>query len=559
LKARTGLGFGLVVLGSAGLIHCGRQAPGPVERPAVQKLGLAAWRWHLVGGLLVVEGELDQPAVVTLKGQTLDQTVRLPLGPVRWELYRPPPGEVADLRSADGRLLAHWVFDAPADQVTASEPAAVPPLAPSHPGTPSVTPPVKLAAVPAPLSVQQLVHPVTPPVQQPAHPVLPPVLPSVKSFATPPAKPAAVPVPPAVQQPAHPVLPPVLPSVESSATPPAKPAAVPAAPPARPSTLPSPPTVQASLQPSIHPLPSPVTPSTRPVGVPPPAPVPAAAPGVPGAPLAEAGATAWPGAGEAMYLLRGPRGGRRICMTFDGGSTAEVAGDVLDVLKAHGIHTTLFLTGDFIRRFPALVLRIVQDGHEVGNHTQTHPHMAPHYQRDPRWTRERMQQELLDADRAFFRLTGRPMDPYWRPPFGEQTAELRRWAEELGYRTVGWSEGADTLDWTTVKEFNLYRNGSATIARLEKRMGKADGDGLIVLMHLGSLRPAADRPAKYLGPFMDRAMRDGWHFVSVGDYLQAMGRPRWDAARRVVLLKALDAPEAPEAGSADRGVNASAP
>ena len=179
MKARTGLGFGLVVLGSAGLIQCGRQAPGPVERPAVQKLGLAAWRWHLVGGLLVVEGELDQPAVVTLKGQTLDQTVRLPLGPVRWELYRPPPGEVADLRSADGRLLAHWVFDAPADQVTASEPAAVPPLAPSHPGTPSVTPPVKLAAVPAPLSVQQLVHPVTPPVQQPAHPVLPPVLPSV--------------------------------------------------------------------------------------------------------------------------------------------------------------------------------------------------------------------------------------------------------------------------------------------------------------------------------------------------------------------------------------------
>ena len=230
MKARTGLGFGLVVLGSAGLIQCGRQAPGPVERPAVQKLGLAAWRWHLVGGLLVVEGELDQPAVVTLKGQTLDQTVRLPLGPVRWDLYRPPPGEVADLRSADGRLLAHWVFDAPADQVTASSPASIPPLAPSHPGTPSVTPPVKLAAVPAPLSVQQLVHPVTPPVQQPAHPVLPPVLPSVKSLATPPAKPAAVPVPPPVQQPAHPVLPPVLPSVKSSATPPAKPAAVPVPP-----------------------------------------------------------------------------------------------------------------------------------------------------------------------------------------------------------------------------------------------------------------------------------------------------------------------------------------
>jgi peptidoglycan/xylan/chitin deacetylase (PgdA/CDA1 family) len=383
--------------------------------------------------------------------------------------------------------------------------------------------------------------PVAPPVQQPGHPVPLPVMPSAKPAAIPSAKSAAIP------------------SAKPVAIPSAKLPAVPIPPPVKPSVIPPPASAQASIQPPVHPLPSPVAPSAGPVGVPPPAPVPAGATVGPGAPLAEVGATAWPGAGEAMYLLRGPRGGRRICMTFDGGSTAEVAGDVLDVLKAHGIHTTLFLTGDFIRRFPALVLRIVQDGHEVGNHTQTHPHMAPHYQRDPRWTRERVQQELLDADRAFFRLTGRPMDPYWRPPFGEQTTELRRWAEELGYRTVGWSEGADTLDWTTVKEFNLYRNGSATIARLEKRMCKADGDGLIVLMHLGSLRPAADRPAKYLGPFMDRAMRDGWHFVSVGDYLQAMGKPRWDAARRVALLKALDAPEAPEAGGANRGVNASAP
>jgi len=57
LKARTGLWLGLVALGCTGLIQCGRQeAPGPVAPPAVQKLGLAPWRWHLVGGLLVVEG-----------------------------------------------------------------------------------------------------------------------------------------------------------------------------------------------------------------------------------------------------------------------------------------------------------------------------------------------------------------------------------------------------------------------------------------------------------------------------------------------------------------------
>ena len=223
-------------------------------------------------------------------------------------------------------------------------------------------------------------------------------------------------------------------------------------------------------------------------------------------------------------------------MTFDGGSTSEVAKDVLDVLKEHGIRTTLFLTGEFIRKYPDLVRRMVLDGHELGNHTLTHPHLAPRMKRDPAWTRERMQQELLEADRALFQLLGRPMDPYWRAPYGEHTAELRQWAEELGYRHVGWSEGADTLDWATVRERRLYRSGHAILDRLEQRMEKQDGDGLIVLMHLGSLRPEEDRPAKYLGPFIERALKDGWHFVTIGDYLQSMGKPRWEPAQRLVLL-----------------------
>ena len=248
-------------------------------------------------------------------------------------------------------------------------------------------------------------------------------------------------------------------------------------------------------------------------------------------------AQGWPGGGQGLDLLRGPKGDRRICMTFDGGSSAEVAVDVLDALKTRGIRTTLFLTGDFIRKYPDLVRRMAADGHELGNHTLTHPHFAPNYRRDPRWTRERVQQELLEADRALFRLLGRPMDPIWRAPFGEHTQEIRQWAEELGYQHVGWSEGADTLDWATVKERRLYRTGNAILDRLHARMDKRDGDGLIVLMHLGSGRPESDRPAKVLGPFLDRALKEGWHFVTIGEYLKGLGRPRWDSARRIALLR----------------------
>jgi peptidoglycan/xylan/chitin deacetylase (PgdA/CDA1 family) len=179
---------------------------------------------------------------------------------------------------------------------------------------------------------------------------------------------------------------------------------------------------------------------------------------------------------------------------------------------------------------------MAQEGHEIGNHTLDHPHLAPGMHRDSKWTRERFQQELLQADALLLHLLGRPMDPYWRAPYGEQTLELRQWAEELGYRHVGWSEGADTLDWATPRQRKLYRTGDAILDRLRDRMDRRDGDGLIVLMHLGSERPVADRPARVLGPFLDQALLDGWHVVTIGTYMDELGQPVWNSAHRLALL-----------------------
>ena len=195
---------------------------------------------------------------------------------------------------------------------------------------------------------------------------------------------------------------------------------------------------------------------------------------------------------EALNLTHGPRTRKTILLSFDGGSNAEGATEILDALKARGIRTTLFLTGTFVRKFPQLVKRMAAEGHELGNHTLNHPHFAPGMRRDPAWTKARVQEELLAADRALVQLLGRPMDPVWRAPYGEHTAEIRRWAEELGYRHVGWSEGADSLDWATPKERKLYRSGDAILQRLQGRIDR-EGEGLIVLMHLGSEREERDQ------------------------------------------------------------------
>lgn len=425
--------------------------PPPPPAPSEPPQPLAPWAWYRLGGLLVVTGEVDRPIDLHLKGRYMNDRMHAEPGPLRWELYAPPAGEVAELRSSDGILLARWSFDGTA---TASAEVTPPP------------PPLPIAkATPAPLP-------------KPRRPAPTPAAPAIKPVR---------PVPPAPEPPPR--------LLELTALP-----ALPAKP-AKPRSVP-PPTQPTPLRPPIG-----------------------AVPGVD-----------WPGAGEAFNLIRGMRGSHWVCLTFDGGSTSEAALDVLDALKERGIRTTIFLTGTFIQRYPELVRRMDADGHEIGNHTMDHPHLAPGMRRDPRWTKERVQQQLLQADAALLAVLGRPMDPYWRAPYGEHTAEIRKWAEELGYRHVGWSEGADTLDWATVKERKLYRTGNAILDRLFKRMRAHDGDGLIVLMHLGSARPEADRPARVLGPFLDQALEEGWNFVNVSAYLKETGRAPWNSSNRLAML-----------------------
>ncbi len=67
---------------------------------------------------------------------------------------------------------------------------------------------------------------------------------------------------------------------------------------------------------------------------------------------------------------------RRIALTFDGGSAANGTLHILDTLLSRNVKCTLFLTGDFIKRYPALVKRMIADGHELGNHSMHHPHLT---------------------------------------------------------------------------------------------------------------------------------------------------------------------------------------
>lgn len=500
------------------VMACGRKEPQEAALPeqAVSLPVTSAWSWHPLGGLVVIEGEVGEPTELVLEGRSIKERRAAETGPVRWELFRPPEGEVAVLHTLDGRELARFTFSKaaprraePPTRLARRTPAA------TEPPDPKVRSEAQLRSGTVPPLPGRKQLKVPEPAQAPEASEAKPRAQSwlQRLFSRP--KPAAdsartraearfknAPVPSIPERPSQ-----VIPSTS----------AIPAAEPTRGAAF-------VPLTPDLE-TPPPVKPVTPPASLVTPLAVPPRGPAY------------WPGMGEGLNLTRGPGGRKRILLSFDGGSSAEVATEVLDLLKARNVHTTLFLTGAFIHRFPALVKRMAAEGHELGNHTMNHPHFAPGMKRDPKWTRERIQRELLDADAALVKLLGRPMDPFWRAPYGEHTAEIRKWAEELGYRHVGWSEGADTLDWATPKDRRLYRSGEAIVQRLQQRLNR-DGDGIIVLMHLGSARSSGDRPTDGLGAFMDRARQEGWTFVSAGTILHDLGKPAWDPHQRLSLLSA---------------------
>ncbi len=237
-----------------------------------------------------------------------------------------------------------------------------------------------------------------------------------------------------------------------------------------------------------------------------------------------------PGGAVAPDLTHGPEDRRDILVSFDAGSSERGATEILDALRARGIRTTIFLTGEFIRRYPGIARRVAADGHEVGNHTDTHPHLTTYSADGRQITRAGLDRpflagELARTARLYREATGRAMAPVWRAPFGEQNAEIRRWAAEQGYWHVGWTggrSGLDGLDWVTDPRSRSYQPAE----RLLDRLVRHAENGGIVLLHLGSDReePVASR----IGILLDGLKARGFRFALASEFLERAGL---DAAR----------------------------
>ena len=65
-----------------------------------------------------------------------------------------------------------------------------------------------------------------------------------------------------------------------------------------------------------------------------------------------------------------------VALTFDGGGGANAAREILDTLRSRNVKVTMFLTGEFMQRKQDVVRLILSEGHEIGSHTYSHPHLT---------------------------------------------------------------------------------------------------------------------------------------------------------------------------------------
>ncbi|MFJ3643561.1 glycosyltransferase [Streptomyces sp. NPDC090108] len=221
----------------------------------------------------------------------------------------------------------------------------------------------------------------------------------------------------------------------------------------------------------------------------------------------------------------------RVVLTFDDGPDPAWTPKVLDMLKAHHAHAVFFVTGTMASQHPELVRRMVDEGHEVGVHTFSHPDLSYHSHRRIDW--ELSTDQLAVTGAAGIRTS------LFRPPYSsfadamdDRSWPVVRYVGKRGYLTV--LDSIDSEDWK--------RPG---VAQIVQRATPHGGKGAIVLMH----DSGGDRhqTVRALGTLLPELQRRGYAFDNLTEALDApsastrvTGPELWKGKAWIFLVSASD-------------------
>ncbi len=199
---------------------------------------------------------------------------------------------------------------------------------------------------------------------------------------------------------------------------------------------------------------------------------------------------------------------KKLAISFDDGPDPRWTPKILDILKQKNVPAVFFVIGNMANQRPDILKREYAEGHEIGNHTFTHPKFDDITRTELRWQlnlTERLIESTLGVKSILFRP---PYGIDHQPEYAEEVAQLP-YPQELGYLIVG--QRIDPDDWS-------LRDGKPVPANeIVDSVLRQAGKGNIILLHDGG--GERDQTVAALPQLIDALRAQGYQFVSVSDLL----------------------------------------
>ena len=184
-----------------------------------------------------------------------------------------------------------------------------------------------------------------------------------------------------------------------------------------------------------------------------------------------------------------------ISISFDAAWGNEDTQKILEILSKHQVKATFFMTGGWVEKYPEDVKKILEDGHDLGNHSENHRQMS-------QLSAEECRKEIMTVHEKVKKLTGYEMNLF-RPPYGAYNNQVIRTAMDCGYYPVQWS--VDSLDWKDYGVDSIIK----TVCE-----NKALEPGAIILCHNG-----AKYTAQALDAMLTNLENQGYEIVPVSELI----------------------------------------
>lgn len=184
----------------------------------------------------------------------------------------------------------------------------------------------------------------------------------------------------------------------------------------------------------------------------------------------------------------------KVCaISFDAAWGNEDTHDLIEILKNYKVKATFFVVGDWVDRFPESVKELDDAGHDIMNHSNSHPHMT-------QISKEKMIEEITECDNKIEKLTGKKPNLF-RPPYGDYNDNVITTMHETGHYTIQWN--IDSLDWKDLSADEIFN-----------RVTKNVENGSIILFH-----NAAKNTPEALPRILEKLQNDGFKIIKINDLI----------------------------------------